>query len=475
VDADPTTGPIVRQHAVIVLPSTGEFDSRTYRIARTLLERGHRVTVLARWKPGLLRHETHELGYPIIRVEATAEDGLPLRALTLPLLRLLRLAATPVLGRPARGTGRESVRSGEPEAERGESSLMAAEEGSEEETEPGWAHPAARQPGRLRGYLRRARIFLMIRSHRRRGVAAAPPADIYHGMAYMGISVALAIGRQHRAPVVYDSRDIYMAAANLARLRGPIKAILARMERGWARAADRVITVNRPYAEELAGRLGVEMPVVVMNCSYRTSPPDPPERRFHDRLALAPETRVVLYQGGFSRDRGIEQLVEAIHLVPDAVLVCMGYGELEPRLRELAADPANAGKLFVLPAVPPTELLAWVASADVVGALFQPTTINHRLSTPNKFLEAMAAGVPSVVPDDPGMGPIATETGCGIAVKASDVQAIAAAIQTIVDAPTGERAAWRRRALAAAHDTYNWETQVQALLDEYTRLTGRRW
>lgn len=184
---------------------------------------------------------------------------------------------------------------------------------------------------------------------------------------------------------------------------------------------------------------------------------------------------MVLYQGGFSKERGIEQLVEAIHQVPDAVLVCMGYGELEPQLRGWEADPAHAGKLFVLPAVPPTELLAWVASADVVGALFQPTTINHRLSTPNKFLEAMAAGVPSVVPDDPGMGPIAAETGCGIAVDPTDIGAIATAIRTIVDAPPGERAAWRARALAAAHDTYNWETQVRTLLDEYTRLTGRRW
>ena len=107
-------------------------------------------------------------------------------------------------------------------------------------TDPGWAHPAARDPGRLRGYVRRARIFLMIRSHRRRGLAASPAADVYHGMAYMGISVALALGRRHRARVVYDSRDIYMVAANLARLRGPIKAVLARLERGWARAADRV-------------------------------------------------------------------------------------------------------------------------------------------------------------------------------------------------------------------------------------------
>jgi hypothetical protein len=37
----------------------------------------------------------------------------------------------------------------------------------------------------------------MIRSHRRQALAVAPAADVYHGMAYMGISVALALGKRH--------------------------------------------------------------------------------------------------------------------------------------------------------------------------------------------------------------------------------------------------------------------------------------
>lgn len=315
----------------------------------------------------------------------------------------------------------------------------------------------------------------MIRSHRRRALEVVPAADVYHGMAYMGISVALALGKRHRAKVVYDSRDIYMVAANLARLRGPIKAVLARMERGWARAADRVFTVNQPYATELAQRFGVEMPVIVMNCSYRFSSPAPRPRRFHERLGLDPETRVVLYQGGFSVGRGVEQLIQAIHHVPNSVLVVMGYGALEADFRAAAEQPENKGKVHILPAVPPTELLDWVASADVVGVLFQHDTLNNYLSTPNKFLEAMGAGVPTVCSDHPGMAPIARQTGCGIPVDPSDIEAIAAAIRSIVEAPPDERSAMRARALAAAHDTYNWESQVQALLNEYTRLTGRRW
>jgi glycosyltransferase involved in cell wall biosynthesis len=465
---------IVPQRCVVVLPSTGEFDSRTYRIARTLHERGHEVTVLARWKPGLPRREIHPVGYPIIRVEATAVDGVPLAPLSLPILRALRLAARPILG-PVVGPDPLAPAGDPEEPPVGAQPRAHGDDPGTEESDPGWAHPAARDPGRVRGYVRRARIFLMIRSHRRQALAVAPPADVYHGMAYMGISVALALGRRHGGRVVYDSRDIYMVAANLARLRGPIKSILARLERGWARAADRVFTVNQAYATELARRFGVPTPVIVMNCSYRFSSPAPSPRRFHERLGLAPDTNVVLYQGGFSVGRGVEQLMAAVRELPGTVLVVMGYGALEIEYRAAAARPENEGKVFVLPAVPPTELLEWVASADVVGVLFQHDTLNNYLSTPNKFLEAMAAGVPTVCSDHPGMGPIARATGCGIPVDPADIPAIAAAIRAIVEAPPDERSAARARALAAAHDTYNWETQVRALLEEYTRLTGRPW
>jgi glycosyltransferase involved in cell wall biosynthesis len=115
----------------------------------------------------------------------------------------------------------------------------------------------------------------------------------------------------------------------------------------------------------------------------------------------------VLYQGVFSVGRGVEQLMESVREVPDAVLVVMGYGERKQEFEAAAQQPEYKGKVFVLPAVPPTELLDWVASADVVGVLFQHDTLNNYLSTPNKFLEAMAAGVPTVCSDHPGMAPIA--------------------------------------------------------------------
>ncbi len=83
--------------------------------------------------------------------------------------------------------------------------------------------------------------------------------------------------------------------------------------------------------------------------------------------------------------------------------------------------------------------------------------------------------VPVVASDLPGIAGIVRETGCGVLCDPTSPAAIAAAIRAILDAPAPERAAFRDRASAAAHGQYSWEAQVEILLAEYGRLTGRPW
>ena len=448
------TDGIVPQRCVLVLPSTGAFDSRTYRIATTLAGRGHEVTVLARSGPGLPDQELLDGPYRIVRVPVSAIDGLPSM-----LQRILRRGLPgPVSDPDANAAPSPATSAGPPPAGR--------------PPPAGLIGTGRRAVGAVR---RLAAIALTVRSQQRRSRAIAPPADLVHAMAYMGIPIGLALGRDSQAPVVYDARDIYMDAANMARLPGPARQLFGRVERRWARRADRVITVNVPYARVMAGRLHVEEPLVVMNCSYRRAPMAPADRRFNERLSLPLDTPIVLYHGGLVPERGIEQLVAALPLLSSGHLVLMGYGSMEAALRAREADPLLAGRLHVMPAVPPGELLDWVAAADVVAMPIQPSTLNHRLTTPNKLFEAMAAGVPVVASDLPGMAAIVRETGCGVLVDPTDVPAIAAAISSILDAPAAERDAIRERSLAAHLTTYNWESQAAILLEEYGRLTGRPW
>jgi glycosyltransferase involved in cell wall biosynthesis len=451
----------VPQRAVLILPTTAEFDSRTYRIASVLVARGHEVTVLARLAPGLLQSEVHPAGYRIVRVPVAAIDGLPFPRV----IRAARVAVRRIGAWRTGSTYRPPPLAGSP-APAAPSPPVA----------PAPAGPTEALPRRAAtAFIRRLAIPLTIRSQAAATRRAAPAADLYHGMAYMGIPIALDLAGRHRGKVVYDARDIYVDAANVAKMGRPMRWIIGRAERRWARRVDRVITVNRPYAEIMARRWSVPLPLIVMNCSYRTKPAEPRPRRFHEALGLAPETRIVLYHGGLSPHRGIEQLMEAIPDVPGAVLVLLGYGSLRAELEVRAADPAHAGRVHLLPAVPPTELLDWVASADVVAMPIQPSTLNHRYTTPNKLFEAIAVGVPVIASDLPGMAPTVREADAGLLVDPTSPSEIAAACRTLLAEPPEVSAARRRHMLAAAHETFNWEHQVQGLLDEYGRLTGKPW
>ncbi len=467
---------VVPQHLVLLLPSTGEFDSRTYRIATTCLARGHQVTVVARHKAGLPWREDSPAGFPIIRVLATAEDGMPFRGVVRAARVLVRRVEAIVTRTPYRppGTPRDGASGAPPAPGSGAQGAPTVAKGVTDSP----AETARRVPVHVRlwmGLYRRLAVPLQIRSHRKNARTAAPRGDLVHGMAFMGIPVALTIGNRDRIPVVYDARDIHLDARNLARMGKPARWLFGRTEQAWARAATRVISVNDSYADVLGERWAIPRPLVVMNCSYRYTPASPRRRLFHEALDLPPDRRVVLYHGGLFPWRGIEQLVEAIRLVPDATLVLMGYGVLEPTLRAWEADPAMVGRVRVMPAVPPAELHDWVAAADVAAMPIQGDTLNHRLTTPNKLFEAMAAGVPAVVSDLPGMSAIVRDAESGILVDPTDVPAIAAAIARIAGSTEAEWLAWRDRCLAAAHDRYNWETQVGPLLDLYTELTGKRW
>lgn len=454
-----------RRRLAVVAYGTGHFDSRTFHVAQSAQAAGYEVVVYGRWEPGLPAEEWLD-GYRIVRVPV-----MPM--LAVPIVRRFALRRLRAWFEKARAAGAS--------AEHGPVGALA----SPTSAMPGPVRPAPPDTGAssLPGLLRRAvRLVLRLTSNRwllfpRRLIpfaialdAVTEPADIWHGRLIGSLPAVVRQSRRLGGAAIYDSGDIYTKSRELAQDLSPYPRLVLWAERRWARACRLVMTANEDYADEIERLLGVPRPVVILNCSPRWTPPEPAPDRIRERLGLGPERRVVLYQGGLFTDRGIEQAMEAVLRLEGAVLAIMGWGTLREALTERATRPPYAGRVHMLDPVPPSELLPWSASADVMVICIQPTSPNHRLSTPNKLFEALAAGVPVVASDLPGMARVVRETGAGVLCDPTDPTAIAAAIRTILDAPAGERAALRSRILAAAHAKYSWEDQEIRLLEAYRRL-----
>jgi glycosyltransferase involved in cell wall biosynthesis len=349
----------------------------------------------------------------------------------------------------------------------------------------GMADPGGpRAVGRLRrvaGEVARiGRVARRASDQARAAEAVDTGADLYHAMGFLVLPVGLRLARRARAPLVYDARDIYAESNNLARLPWALRTVFRLRERTWAHRADRVFTVNDECAAYLRRSLRVPRPAVVMNAQVVGELPGPPPDHLRRALGLPAGTPLALYHGGFMPDRGLVETVLAWRRPELAAvhLVLMGSGVLRATLADLAAAPAAGGRVHLLPAVPPDELLAWVAGADVGLMLNQPRTLNERLSTPNKLFECLAVGTPVVSSDFPARRHIIIDDPdgpLGAVCDPTDPAAIAAAVLSILDRPPADRAALRARIHAAAAARYAWEGQLATVLREYGALTGRPW
>lgn len=475
---NPST-PTAPTRLAILSYSSAEFDARTQRIARSAADAGWQVTVYARAEPGL-PELVEAAGYRIVRVPTDIN-------LAIPGLRWRgrrRLAAR----RMAQGPGPSTTT---PAGQRPGSDVAASGADGPASPRPA-AGLVARLPKALRGTIL-SPFFRAFKSRTYRLLArrhwmvvfplrpmawavaledAVEPADLWHGMWAGSLPALGRLRRKHGGRTIYDSRDIYLHSREFDKMDPIRRTALQRIERRWARSADTVITVNDAYADILARTLRVARPAVVMNCPARWTPPDPPPDRIRAALGLPATTAVVLYQGNLITERGIEQAMDAILEVPGAALVLLGYGSLRETLTSRTGQPQYAGRVYVLPPVPPSELLEWTASSDVMVMAIQPTTLNHRYTTPQKLFEALAAGVPVVASDLPGMADIVEATGAGVVCDPTSPTSIATAIREILQQPATDLTAMRERARRAANETYNWDRQATALFEVYRRLLG---
>lgn len=457
----PPGGPTSGRRLAILSFSSGWYDSRSMRIARSAVEAGWRVTVYARLEPGLPPIEERD-GYRVVRVPADWRN---------------------LVGRPPRPVRSPST----PRApDAGAAERAAADAGAADGGEADADGAASHRPTARRSLVRRL-VPDMVRRWRRNLLtfpirplgwaraldAVAEPADVWHGMWAGSLPAVLRQRRRLGGRAIYDSRDVYLRSRDWARLEWPLRPLVAALERHWARQVDRVVTVNEPYAELLARQLRVPRPIVVLNCPESWSPPASPPDHLRRVTGIASGVPIALYAGQLISDRGIEQAMDAILLARRAVLVLMGFGPWQARLTALAASSPYLGLVHVVPAVAPSELVEWTASADVSVMAIQPTSDNHRYTTPQKLFESLAAGVPVVASDLPGMRAIVAGTAAGVLCDPTSPASIAAAIEELVSGSPEERADRRRRILDLAHERYSWQAQGRILFGLYDDLLSR--
>lgn len=181
----------------------------------------------------------------------------------------------------------------------------------------------------------------------------------------------------------------------------------------------------------------------------------------------------IVHFGGLSRLRSIEQLVDALGLLPDDLhvkLIAAGRSESDQLRRYLESKPGFR-RVDYRGWLSHEEMRKLLADASIAMNLFSDAPNNQRVRS-NRFFESLASGVPVITSNLPVWESLVNEIGCGLAVDANDPKAIADAIERLLRHPS-EANKMARRGRKAIVDRYNWESELENLIALYGELVSR--
>ena len=200
------------------------------------------------------------------------------------------------------------------------------------------------------------------------------------------LPLAHALARRTGAVFAYNAHELETETVGSAGLRQRLQRVI---ERRYIRRADVVSVVNESIAQWYREAYPGVDPVVVTNAP--TGADGVIDLRA--RLGIPKEALLYLHSGYLAPGRNIPLILRTFEQVTSAHVVFVGSGALLPEVERAAASHPN---IHHLPPVQPEQVLAMTRGADVALCLIESGCLSHRMSTPNKMMEAFAAGVPAL-------------------------------------------------------------------------------
>ena len=266
--------------------------------------------------------------------------------------------------------------------------------------------------------------------------------------------------------------------------KGPRRALFGAYERTVApaliRAADRVCVLSPDHAESVPylRRTGerepaklIEMPNGVDTDLFS---PGPDRSGLRDLLGIPAEAVVAAFVATLDLAHHFKRLDLAIDALaelgdPSVHIVVAGGGELVESFRARAAAAGVEERVHFLGAIPHAELPDVMRAAD----LFLLTT-----EPPESFgivlIEAMAAGLPVIATDYPGVRAVVVEGETGLLAPLGDSGAVAARLRELVAAGQEGRRAMGARGRERAEREWNWPRLVERMDGAYAEAVAAR-
>jgi 1,2-diacylglycerol 3-alpha-glucosyltransferase len=328
---------------------------------------------------------------------------------------------------------------------------------------PGMAPPGYRMPwpNPWSGALEEARRFR--------------PQVVHANSPFVSGLLARGLARDLRLPLVFTHHTRFADYGHyLGRLAGPGSRLTDGYLRRFWLACAAILAPSRDLAREIRDRLPASsadlvrvIPTGIDVAGIRALDPIDPRTE----AGWPPDAIVVASMGRLAQEKSPELVLDAtaaaIARVPALRLLVIGGGPSEEDLRTRAAAPNLAGRVRLAGALPRPAALATLAGADLF--LFTSRTETQGLV----LAEALAAGLPAIAVDGPGVRDSVRDGVDGIVVAPEPATTLVARLAGAVVSLTApdRRAPMAARARADA-GRFDLGSRVAQVEDLYASLAS---
>lgn len=294
--------------------------------------------------------------------------------------------------------------------------------------------------------------------------ALAEKGDIYHFHDPELIPVGLLLQLQGKK-VVYDVHedvptDILSKDWIPKWLRGLVALGMGLLERLAGSIFSGIVAVTEP----IASRFPTHKTILLQNF------PHPQEIASLQNLPYQTRPAQALYTGSITRVRGLFEMLEAMQRLPNTELRLKLIGNFAPQTLEAeAAQHPGFSRIDYLGYKNRPDTLALLSSSRIGLSVLHPIP-SFLVSQPTKLYEYMMAGIPFVASDFPLWRASIGHNNCGLFVNPLNPDAIAQAIQWLLDHPL-EAEAMGQRGRQLVAERLNWGVEFVKLKELYRRLS----
>jgi len=285
----------------------------------------------------------------------------------------------------------------------------------------------------------------------------------------------LAAARRHRAPLVFEVRDLWpRAPIEMGALRNPAARALARgLEKAAYRGAAHVVALSPGMQEGVvaAGVAPGDVTMIPNAADLDLFSPEVDPGDLGDRFG---DAFVCSYFGTMGEANDLDQVVRAATVLADrgrdgVVFALMGDGKRRPALEE-EVRRRGLSNVVLLPAGDKAAAARLAAASDACLTVFKDVPV-LATNSPNKLFDTFAAGRAAIVNTDGWQRELVEDNQAGVYVRPADAEDLAARVLTLRDDPelTATMGANARRLAEAQFGRRDLAEQLRVVLEEAAR------